>query len=598
MYQYECIFTMQLLGAHMKKRNLHLLIITILLSILMLTGCNSSTKSELQEEQAAFDLYLDELFREIASSDTLTLNYTILNPSTYQIEKPTPTLGEFTIESMQQTSKHEYEQLQELLTFKYEHLTKNQQLCYDMIKDTFSLDCKYEDYILYHEVLGPTTGLQAQLPILLAEYNFNSTEDINEYLDLLKDIPRYFEQICSFEIVKSNAGLFMSDDVANEIINQCSSFIHNPESNYLIDCFNDKIDSYPNLSDTLKAQYKEKNLDYVLNSVIPAYDNLIKTLNELLGTGKNNQGLYYYKYGKSYYEYYVHSRTGSSRSLDELALMLDDTISSSLSNMSQIIHSDSDISNKLETYEYKLTEPQEILTYLQRKISTDFPSLPSVQCDIKYVHKSLQDYVSPAMYLIPQLDNYMKNSIYINTNPNYDMSKIFTTIAHEGYPGHLYQCVYFRSQDIHPIRNVVTNLGYEEGWATYAEMYSYSISGLDSSVADILKYNMIATHCLYSRADIGIHYEGWTYEQVESYLSKYLSPDACQIIYKVLLEEPGLYLPYSIGYLEIMQLRNTAEKELGSKFNLKDFHTFLLNLGPVNFDIIQNRMNDWLKEYK
>lgn len=582
----------------MKKRTRLLLCFLLALPLLVLSGCNKSVPNDVLAEQTAFNEYLNEIFRDVANSDTLTLNYTIQNPSLYDIEKKQPSLGQFTIEQMQKSYKKEWDYLNRLTDYNYENLTKDQQLSYDMVKESFLLDFQYADYILYNEVLAPTTGLQAQLPILLAEYNLNSTTDIEDYLALLQDIPRYFGQICDFEVIKSKAGLFMSDDVANEIINQCAAFIDQPDSNYMIEYFNEKMDAFPKLSDTEKQTFKELNEDYVKRYIIPAYKNLMSTLNSLLGTGTNSEGLYYYKNGKAYYEYLVRSETGSSRPLNEIATMLEDTLSASLLDMATYVQSDPDVLQKLDSYEYIKTDPEEILVYLKKAVTKDFPSLPNVNCTIKYVHKSLQDYVSPAMYLIPQLDNYSENSIYINTNPEYDMSKIFTTIAHEGYPGHLYQNVYFRNQDIHPIRNVITNLGYEEGWATYAEMYSYSISGLDPSVAAILKDNMVATHCIYSRTDIGIHYEGWTYEQVQDYLSKYVSPESCDLIYKALLEEPGLYLPYSVGYLEIMKLRETAEKTLGKKFNLKEFHTFLLDIGPVNFDLIQNRMNDWLQDQK
>lgn len=583
------------LGVSMRKRVRFLLYFFILLSLLSLTGCNKSIPASILQEQAAFDEYLNEIFRDMAGSDTLTLNYTILDPSSYDIKKPEPTLGQFTIESMQDSYKKECNYLSRLTDYTYENLTQEQQLCYDMIKENFLLDCKYADYVLYEEILGPTTGLQAQLPILLAEYNLNSKSDIEDYLALLQDIPRYFQQICDFESIKSKAGLFMSNDVANEIIKQCTAFIDQPDSNYLIDYFNEKMDLFPSLTTSERQTYKDLNEEYVKQCVIPAYENLISTLEGLLGTGTNIQGLYYYQHGKSYYEYLVASQTGSSRPIRELATMLEDTLNTVLIDMTTYVKNDPDIVSKLNSYQYIKTEPEEILTYLRKAISKDFPDLPNVNCTIKYVHKSLQDYVSPAMYLIPQLDNYSENCIYINANPNYDMSELFTTIAHEGYPGHLYQSVYFRNKDIHPIRNVLTNLGYEEGWATYAEMYSYSIAGLDSSVAAALRDNMIATHCIYSRTDIGIHYEGWTYQQVQDYLTQYISPKACEIIYKTLLEEPGLYLPYSVGYMEIMELRKTAEETLGKKFNLKEFHAFLLDLGPVSFNLINNRMKDWLK---
>ena len=570
--------------------------LVLLICLFILTSCSQGKPTEYVKERTSFDSYLTEIFQEIASTDTLTLNYTILDPSLYNIKKQQPTLGEFTIEEMENGYKKEIQYLKRLSKFNYEYLSSEQQLCYDQIKEDFLLDYKYRNYMLYHEVLGPTTGIQAQLPILLAEYNLYSKEDLDEYLSLLKDLPRYFRQICDFEIMKSKAGLFMTDDVALEIINQCNTFIEDSESNYLIDVVNDKISTLSFLTNVEKENYKSQNENYVVEFIIPAYEMLITTLKDLLGTGTNSNGLFYYKNGAKYYEYLVKSETGTSRSIEELIQMIENSLSDTLLDMRNCIHEDAYISQKLNDFHYIKTDPVEVLDYLKQAIKKDFPWLPDVNCTIKYVHESLQDYVSPAMYLIPQLDNYNENCIYINNNPEYDMSQIFTTIAHEGYPGHLYQNVYFRNKDIHPIRNILTNLGYEEGWATYAEIYSYSIAGLDSTVAQVLRDNLIATHCIYSRTDIGIHYEGWTYEEASTYLSKYISESSCKAVYQALIEEPGIYLPYCVGYLEIMDLKKTAEEALGTDFNLREFHTFLLDLGPVNFSLLQTRLSDWTKQ--
>lgn len=581
---------------HQKVRRITSFI--LLIFTLTLSSCKEPMISNVLSEQTQFNEYLDEVFRDMASTDTLTLNYTIRDPSLYQVTVPSPTFGQYSIEAIQNTYKKESKYLKQLSTYRYDHLTKDQQLSYDIIKDTFQLDLKYSDYLLYDEILGPTTGIHAQLPILLAEYNFNSIYDLEDYFKLLMDLPRYFNQIATFEQKKSKAGLFMLNGIAYDVIEQCNSFIDNPDENFLITYLEDKILDLPFLDSNQKSDYIKKNEQCVKDYVIPAYQNLIQKLTSLLNTGTNSSGLSAYEHGKEYYRYLVCHETGSYRTIPELVKLIEDNLASCMIDIATYLQMDPDTMNNIESYQYIKTNPNEILPYLKSKINKDFPELPDVNCTIKYVHKSLQEYLSPAMYLIPQLDNYKDNSIYINAKPDYDQSELFTTIAHEGYPGHLYQCVYFRSKDIHPIRNIITNLGYEEGWATYAEVYSYQIAGLDSSVAAILQDNLIATLCIYSRADIGIHYENWSYDMVEAYISKYFSKEVCPVIYDTLLEEPGLYLPYCIGYLEIENLKMEAQKALGKDFNLKEFHEALLNLGPADFRIIEVRMNEWIREQK
>jgi len=594
------IRTQSALRSFMKKKQILISILCILSTILTCTSCRKKLIPEPMElmEQEAFNQYLDKLFADLVASDTLTLNYTVQDPSLFSIERSSPTLGNYSISSMQDARKKEASYLDCLSRFDYDQLSADQKLCYDMINETFSLNQTYQGYLLYDEILGPTTGIQAQLPILLAEYNYSCKEDVDDYLALLMDVPRYFKQISQFETQKSKAGLFMSDQVANEIIKQCRAFIEHPETNYLIQYFNERIADLDFLNAKERNEYQILNRIYVETYIIPAYRDLIASLTSLLGTGTNSSGLAFYQYGKDYYNYLVQKETGTAHSIPELITMMETTLSDSLLDIASYMHADSNIYQKVKDYTYIKQKPEDILLYLKKSIMNDFPELPNVNCNIKYVHESLQDYVSPAMYLTPQIDHYTDNCIYINTSPNYDISELFPTVAHEGYPGHLYQNVYFRSKEIHPIRNTFTNLGYEEGWATYAEAYSYSYAGLDSNVAAILKDNMVATHCIYSRTDIGIHYEGWAKKQAVAYISKYMPASSGEIVYQTLLEEPALYLPYCVGYLEITELKNQAMKELGEQFNIKEFHRFLLDHGPVTFNLLKNDLSDWISSCK
>jgi uncharacterized protein (DUF885 family) len=228
-------------------------------------------------------------------------------------------------------------------------------------------------------------------------------------------------------------------------------------------------------------------------------------------------------------------------------------------------------------------------------ITTDFPKTKTVNCEIKYVPESLANYVSPAMYLVPPLDSYQNNDIYINGNDEKTLSMIYTTVAHEGYPGHMYQCVYFRSQNPAPIRSIMNFMGYDEGWATYVEMCSYRFAGIDDNLADFLRANNIVILCMYARADIGIHYQGWTKKSVMKYIMNFIGDSTiAELIYNTLLEEPAIYLPYAVGYLEMQELRDKAENALGDKFIAKDFHQFILDIGPAQFEIIDNYMDSWV----
>lgn len=579
----------------MFKNKFKLLSIVFLL-IIVISGCDFKQKSKDTPANTSFDEFTKEIFVNEVQSDTLSLNYSLADPKSYGIEGKPITLGDYTIEQMEKELSNSENYLNHLTEYKYETLTKDQQLTYDILKNYLEQDIIFKDYLYYTESLGPTTGIQAQLPILLAEYNFYSKADILTYLELLPSVYDYFEDIANFQKIKSERGLFMSDRVADRIIEQCMSFIKNPEDNFLITYFNEKVSNYEGLTDKEIATYQKTNRERVLKYIIPSYELLINTLQKLKGTGINEAGLYYYPDGQSYYELLAKTKTGSYKDMSEMADMLDEAIGDGILKITQLSLSDGEIINKLNNFSsFPITDPEAILVDLQKDIIKDFPEPIPVECEIKYVDDSLSDYLSPAMYLVPAMDNYTNNNIYINGKDEETLSRIYTTVAHEGYPGHLYQCVYFRSQNPAPIRHVLNFTGYDEGWATYVEHYSYSLSGIDHNLANFLEANSSVILSMYARADIGIHYEGWTKDTAVNYINNFVdNVDISTQIYETLLEEPAIYLPYAVGFLEIKELREKAETALDDNFNAKEFHKFLLEIGPAQFHVIDNYMEDWL----
>lgn len=597
-------------GIYMKRRliAIGLLFLSVFFSCCSSLNNTSSDQSKREPEitappnnktaqQVAFDVFTDDLFTKKVQSDSITLNYTLACPENYGIKDFTPTFGEYSLQDMQESINESEAVLAKLNSFTYDQLSKDQQVTYDILKELYTDDLKYKDFLLYDEVLSSTTGLQAQLPVLLAEYNFNDKDDVTDYENLLKSITTYFDQICEYEKEKSKAGLFMSDTLVDEIVDQCNHFINDPEKNLLIEIFPSKLDKFDYSKEEKEALIAE-NKEIVQNNVIPAYQHLIETLTSLKGTGKNTGGLCNLDRGKEYYSLLLKNQTGSSKTVDEVQSALKEVLYSAIKDMQTVISKDESALDKVQKVTYKLTDPNEIMSYLKKAISKDFPKLPSVNCSIKYVDKSLEDHMSPAFYLTPPIDSYSENSIYINKCDKYDLSDIFTTLAHEGYPGHLYQTVYYASTTPSLIRSIIDFGGYSEGWATYVELYSYDLAGLEENVASLLKSNQESILCIYGLCDIGVNYSGWAEKDLLSFLNSLGlgNSDVAKEMYKAVIDEPCNYLKYTLGYIEMKQLKQKAQNALGKKFSLKDYHEFILSLGPAQFDIIDKYLDQWIQE--
>ncbi len=553
-----------------------------------------------KQARSDFDKLLQDIFKEEVCDDSVTLNYILKDKKKYGIEKMEPTLGSYSLKNMEGSLLVSENRVATLETYDYNKLTEEQQLIYDITYLMSKQNLESADFLLYSECLGPTSGIQAQLPVLLSEYNFYEKQDVEDYLALIALVPDYFGQIVEFQKEKSKAGLFMSDTTAQAIIEQCGELIKKPEEFYLISVFDKKIKEAEWLSEEEKQEYIAKNKEAVTKKMIPAYQSLIDGLKGLKGTGKNENGLCFLEKGREYYAYLLKRMTGSSRTPEEVNDLLDEKIDGQKKIMADIIAKKPDAYYDAQDVTYQYNTPQKVIAHMKTAIQKDFPALDeNITCDVKEVDKSQEEYMSPAFYLSPAIDNYQKNVIYVNHDERYDLSKAFTTVAHESYPGHLYQTCYFNGTNPNPLRNIIDVTGYTEGWGTYAEIYSYDFAEINKDVANLLKANTLSTLFLYAKADLGVNYLGWDYDELNDYLGKFgFSKSSARTIFDSMVAEPVSYMPYALGYLEIEALLEQAKESLGEGFALKDFHEFFLSIGPCPFAIIQDRLPAWIEEQK
>lgn len=549
--------------------------------------------------QKNFNLFTEDLFRNEISNSGISFHFSIADPASRGLKTVPLTLGDFSLENMKQNSKNLLELKTKLMQFNPRKLTKDQRLTYQILYSYIETELTSDGMELYTEPLTSTIGVQAQLPVLFAEYAFYSRDDVENYLSLLSTIDDYYSQILEYEKEKSKAGLFMSDSAADHVLKSCEAYLIQPDHSFLAETFNTRIDALNDLTPEEKAAYKEKNLKVLEENFVPAYKNLINGITALMGTGTNEKGLSAFPDGKKYFEYLVNSNTGTSYdSVESLKKAIEKQISSEIKALGQITKDNPKVLDQLDTYSFRYTKPEEILESLKSQITKDFPELPPCQYTVKYVPTALESSLSPAFYLVPPIDRYEDNIIYINGNKRFQNDDLYTTLAHEGYPGHLYQNVYFLSKSQNDLRSILSFASYSEGWATYVENYSYTLdNGLDPDLGKLLAHNSAVTLGIYAYLDICINYEGWDKEQTAKYLGTFYNVDKTDIvdtIYNSLVENPTNYMKYYVGYLEIMEMKSAAEKILKDKFDLKEFHTFLLDTGPAPFSVILPEFRNWL----
>ncbi len=551
--------------------------------------------------QQDFEELCDSFFREQLQESFLTLHYTLKEPEAYGITDYPISFGDISPEARKKDETLVDEYISRLTAIDSALLTEEQKLTYQITEDALKHAKEGQGMELYQTILAPSLGIQAQLPTLMAEFIFYSKQDVEHYLALLSTIDEYYQQLVDFEREKSQAGLFMPDSCVDQIITECSGFLLEPEHNMMASSFNSRIDALEGLTEEERTEFKARNLELLASDFIPAYECLIKGLEELKGTGTNEKGLCYYPQGKAYYEYLVNADTGTTyTSVERLRSAIENQIKIDITAISKLAQEHPELEEQLFGYEFSYSEPEQILEHLKGQTKEDFPEIPPYHYDIKFVPKELEQSMSPAFFLVPPIDNYTNCVIYINGGSD-SSQPLYTILAHEGVPGHLYQQIYFLSHCNNNLRKLLTSSCYCEGWATYVEDYAYvTDNGLSKELGELLSHNSAATLGLYAILDINIHYYGWDKEQVKNYMNQYFSISdngVIDTVYQAILTAPCNYLKYFTGYLEIINMRNLAEITLKERFNLKEFHQFLLDVGPAPFTIIKPYFRDWLQSY-
>lgn len=582
-----------------------------------------------------FESFVEEFFLQELASNPIHFHYSVDDASAYHIDESQLTMSVYRPGDAANDVYALSILSEQLDKFSRRHLSEqNRYLCNLLISYADALS-HTAAYPYFADPLSPASGVVSELPILLAEYRLDTVEDVEQYLSILQQIPDYLEGLTVYEHEKADAGLFMSDSTVDKVIRQCTALMDNKQlanhTHFLEVTFANRLEVLIDqglLTEEDSLSYRSLNERLLSTVVAPAYDRLADELTLLKGSGREICGLAHYAGGREYYEALLRLQTGSEREITEIKQLLYDDLSANYAALYELMRGNTSIREMFASEPAFLPamSPKEILDYLENVIRQNYPMIPSagnsalIDYTVKYVDDSLEPYSAPAFYMTPPIDNIRNNTIYINALDTSGDLSLFTTLAHEGYPGHLYQTVYCQNywaqSGVTPLRNVLYYGGYVEGWAMYAELssYDYAIRLTGSDEPEAASYYLACRLdrqiqlCLYSLLDIAIHYDGATPEDVQEILSSFGSTDADTVaaIYAYIAEEPCNYPKYYLGYLEITELKKKAAEvwyrnnqptaaRISDIYNDPDFllyfHRFLLENGPADFKTLSGLLS-------
>ena len=557
---------------------------------------------------APLGAFCKELTMESLTDNPFELHYTIAYPEEMGLENLSNNLIPFDENSYMKSEEIWLERAETLTQISSAHLNKEDSFLHALLSRYVNLQLKSLEFPYYENALSSSGGVHSQLPILLSEYAFRCKEDVENYFSLLSQIPAYFEGISNYTKIQERNGITIYTKTLKEVKKQCLELFPKTQlennTHFLQTSFEDRVQGLVTegiITDKEASDYIARNTYLLKTKLQPAYEALADSIDSLNGT-PTLSGLAAYPKGKEYYALLLSANTGSDKTVDDIQSMLYKRYDMLYNQYTSLLEQGTQVQN----WTFPIDGHSEMLQQLYNTAQKHFPALTTVTGDalqtvqLKNVNGILANMSAPAFYMTPPMDDNAEHTIYINPDADMQSLDLYTTLAHEGFPGHLYQTVYsqtaMKTNHEPLIRQLLYYGGFTEGWAVYAELYSYDFAAdtCDEGLHDTLELTRLNREiqlCLCSILDIYIHYDAASLQDVEKLLKTLgLNSSSSQSIYTAICDAPANYPKYYVGYLEILNLRETAKKLWGDNYSDYAFHEWILTSGPADFGSLEEKL--------
>ena len=552
---------------------------------------------------AGSDEFSDHLYdewKETVESDYLTMHSSVYDWRELGLTKPEVTFGDISIDSFRETVSYAEEALEKLHEFDIEELDETEWHDYMAFEAYLENSIDMYSYPEFQFMFRPFTGYLINVIDYFADFMFYEKQDVEDYLTLIEELPSYIDQMKKFTEAQAKEGYFLDDLGYTDAMSELNEMIEKGENCPLVVNFENNIDGFDGISDAEKAEYKERNRTLISESIIPAIRDVRAFLSELKGSRSVQSGaLIEYEPGEGtadgleYYKALVKYSASSSDSLENIFDYLTKAITESYDYLDWLFENDTEFTSpgKIEGME----SIEDVLSYLRANMQ-GFPEGPDVDYTPSYLPPGSNDFAM-AYYIPAPVDNIRQNIIRVNKQNTNDLNTLYYVLAHEGFPGHLYQFTWYQaSEGYKPLRHELTFMGYEEGWANYVERTMLLRSGLDKTSAEYLYLSEILSFMIYAASDIAVNGLGYDQEELSEYIENVgFDPAYAEELYELSVEMPGSYIPYGYGAARFLEFRERAEQALGDDFDEEEFHEVLLTYGPRPFELVEEDLEAYVE---
>lgn len=555
-----------------------------------------------------FKTFCNEIFKDSISVSYISLHYSIKDYRKYGIEKPELTLGDVEYSFDKETYDVMVEELEQLQSFDFDSLSYNQQYDYEVMEYSYYESIACLCYYRYDYVFSSSSSVVDNLISEFSDFTFYDEESIDDYLVLLADIDRFFDDCLVYTEAQANDHIYLHDEWIDDAVEKCEA-VQDDDNDFIVS-FNERINELDFIDDEKKKEYIETNEKIVRNEVLPAYEKVKNNISKYYGK-LNTSDEPLYKLDRNYAKlrYIIKSSYGSN--IDSMFNDLLNALNDIEANLISVIYDD----NKMDVLDDVLSNRNEVLNlsryecleYIKDNMYKYYPIIDDVEYSISDLNPKTAPTSVIAYYFPSPIDEKNQNIIRVNPNKMNEGFETYSTLAHEGIPGHLYQHVYFTSNYNNEFREIFDFIGYGEGWAVDSQYYSYLLALDDEELAYSLFYLINYYFIVYSILDICINYYGYSMKKTgdiinsesrfveldNGYLEVFGSTYSASFVY----DYPVSYIPYGVGYTQMYRLRNKAKKALGNAFDEVSFNELLLKNGPLSFNILEKAVDQYIEEH-
>ncbi|MFT5711792.1 MAG: hypothetical protein ACI9DQ_000189 [Glaciecola sp.] len=505
----------------------------------------------------------------------------------------------------------------------YENLDQDQKLSKEIALYLFDTIEGFEKYQHHNYPFNQMSGAQSNFPSFMdAQHAITDAQSVENYISRLGESKRYFEQMMEGLKIREEKGIIPPKFVVRRVIDEMQGFVDKPSTeNILYTSLHEKMKKTALIPAEKYDDLLEQAQTQIEITVYPTYEMLISYFSELEKKAGNNDGIWQVPQGDEVYKLALRFFTTTDYSADQIHNI----------GLAEVERIQGDILNILGSEGYDITggftpaindlasdarfyypdtdegraqilvDYQTILDEIDVGLGNSFSLKPKAGMKVKRIPLFKEKTAPGAYYQQPSIDGnrpgvFFANLYDIKATPTYSMR---TLAYHEGIPGHHFQiAIAMELEGIPLFRTISPFTAYVEGWALYSEYLAWELGFQDDPFDNIGRLQAELFRAVRLVVDTGIHSKRWTREAAIEYMLNNTGMAESDVTSEIerYIVLPGQATAYKVGMMKILEVRAKAQKALGDKFSLGEFHDVILKNGAVPLDIMERLVDQYIED--